>query len=60
LIEIAASLVVLADHTKCGEIGAHVFARLDQVHTLVVDDGLDAAVRPTLEEHVGELMVVTA
>ncbi len=60
LIEIADRLVVLADHTKYGEIGANVFARLDQVHTLVVDDGLDSAERPTLEALVGELIVVPA
>jgi DeoR/GlpR family transcriptional regulator of sugar metabolism len=60
LIEIAARLVVLADHTKYGEIGANVFARLDQVQTLVVDDGLDSAERPMLEARVGELMVVSA
>ena len=58
LIEIAARLVVLADHTKCGEVGACVFARLDQVHTLIVDNGLDVAHHPTLEARVGELMVV--
>jgi DeoR/GlpR family transcriptional regulator of sugar metabolism len=52
--------VVVADHTKYGEIGTSVFARLDQVHTLVVDDGLNPAERPTLEERVGELMVVAA
>jgi DeoR/GlpR family transcriptional regulator of sugar metabolism len=60
LIEIAPRLVVLADHTKYREVGTNVFARLDQVHTLVVDDGLDPAERPTLAGQVGELMVVTA
>ena len=60
LIEIGARLVVLADHTKYGEVGTNVFARLDQVHTLVVDDGLDPAERPTLERRVAELMIVSA
>lgn len=59
LIEIAATLVVLADHTKYGEVGTNVFARLDQVHTLVTDDGLDVAERPTLQSLVGELLVAT-
>jgi DeoR/GlpR family transcriptional regulator of sugar metabolism len=60
LIEIAARFVVLADHTKFGEVGTNVFARLDQVHTLVVDDGLDPVERPALERRVGELIVVSA
>lgn len=57
LIGIAATLVVLADHTKYGEVGTNVFARLDQVHTLVTDEGLDVAERPALQTLVGELMV---
>ena len=60
LIEIAPRLVVLADHTKYTEIGTNVFARLDQVHTLITDDGLDPAEWPTLEGRVGELIIVTA
>jgi DeoR/GlpR family transcriptional regulator of sugar metabolism len=60
LIEIGAKLVVIADHTKFSEVGANVFARLDQVDTLIVDDGLDPAVRPMLDGRVGELMVVAA
>jgi DeoR/GlpR family transcriptional regulator of sugar metabolism len=60
LIEIAATLVVLADHTKYTEVGTNVFARLDQVDTLIVDDGLDAVARPMLQDRVGELIVVPA
>ncbi len=59
LIEISARLVVLADHTKYGEVGACVFARLDQVHALIVDDGLNADARSVLDDRVGELTVVT-
>ncbi|GFG51451.1 DeoR family transcriptional regulator [Mycolicibacterium agri] len=60
MIEIGPRLVVVADHTKYGEIGTNVFARLDQVHTLVVDDGLAPDDRSTLEARVGELMIATA
>lgn len=60
MIEIAARLVVIADHTKYGEIGANVFARLDQVNTLVIDDGLEPEERAMLEGRVAELMVVAA
>ncbi len=60
LIAIAPRLVVLADHTKYREIGTNVFARLDQVHTLVTDDGLDPGERSMLDGQVGELIVVAA
>lgn len=59
LIEISARLVVLADHTKYGEVGTNVFARLDQVDTLIVDDALEVEDRRSLAGRVGELMVVT-
>ena len=57
LIEIGARLVVLADHTKFGEVGTNVFARLPQVHTLVVDDGLAADDRAVTAAQVGTLMI---
>lgn len=60
LIEISARLVVLADHTKYGEIGTNVFARLDQVDTLLVDDGLVEAGRSALRQRVGDLVIVEA
>jgi DeoR/GlpR family transcriptional regulator of sugar metabolism len=59
LIKIAAELVVLADHTKCGEVGTNVFARLRQVDTLIVDDGLDFVDRETLSRQVGNLVIAT-
>jgi DeoR/GlpR family transcriptional regulator of sugar metabolism len=60
LIEIAPRLVVLADHTKYREVGTNVFARLDQVDTLITDDGLELAERSPLEARVGELIIVAA
>lgn len=60
LIEIAATLVVVADHTKFSEIGSCVFARLDQVDHLIVDDALDGTTRSRVADRVGELLVVTA
>ena len=53
LIGIGARLVVLADHTKFGEVGTNVFARLPQVHTLIVDDGLAVEDRAVLAAQVG-------
>ncbi|MDV3126200.1 DeoR/GlpR family DNA-binding transcription regulator [Mycobacterium sp. 21AC1] len=57
LIGIGAQLVVLADHTKYGEIGTNVFAALGQVDTLVVDDGLAAHDREALAGLVGDVMI---
>jgi DeoR/GlpR family transcriptional regulator of sugar metabolism len=57
LIDIGGRLVVLADHTKYGEVGACVFARLSRVQTLIVDDGLVPADRARVEEHVGDLVI---
>lgn len=48
LIGSARSTVLLADHTKFGEIGAHLFAPFTQVDDLIMDDGLSAAARATL------------
>jgi DeoR/GlpR family transcriptional regulator of sugar metabolism len=57
LIGIGGRLVVLADHTKYGEVGACVFARLGQVHTLIVDDGLTGPDRAVIDAHVGHLLI---
>jgi DeoR/GlpR family transcriptional regulator of sugar metabolism len=51
---------VLADHTKYREVGTNVFARLDQVDTLITDDGLELGERSPLEGIVGELIIVAA
>jgi len=57
LIDIAARLTVLADHTKFGEIGTNVFARLRDVDTLIVDDGLAEADRALIGAEVGCLEI---
>ncbi|AUN41684.1 DeoR/GlpR family DNA-binding transcription regulator [Tsukamurella tyrosinosolvens] len=48
LIGSARSTVLLADHTKYGEIGAHLFARFADADALIVDDGLGRAAREAL------------
>jgi DeoR/GlpR family transcriptional regulator of sugar metabolism len=48
---------VLADHTKFGEVGTNVFARLSQVHTLIVDDGLAVEDRAVIAAQVGTLTI---
>jgi DeoR/GlpR family transcriptional regulator of sugar metabolism len=57
LIGIGGRLVVLADHTKYGEVGACVFAALAQVQTLIVDDGLTGSDRELLAALVGDLVI---
>ena len=57
LIDIGRRLVVVADHTKYGEVGACVFAGLDRVGTLVVDDGLTEPDRDVIGAHVDELLI---
>ena len=57
LIDIGARLFVLADHTKYQEIGTNVFARLDRVDTLIVDDGLTDPERQLVAAEVGELRI---
>jgi DeoR/GlpR family transcriptional regulator of sugar metabolism len=57
LIGVGGRLVVLADHTKYGEVGACVFAALRQVKTLIVDDGLTGSDREVLATLVGDLVI---
>lgn len=58
LVESARRLVVVADHTKWGEVGLSTIARLDEADVLVTDTGLPADARAVLAEEVGELVVV--
>lgn len=48
LIGSARSTLLLADHTKYGEIGAHLFARFSDADRLIVDDGLGRRARQAL------------
>ncbi|PDP85940.1 DeoR family transcriptional regulator [Glycomyces fuscus] len=57
LVEASASLVVAADHSKWGTVGISTIAPLDRCDVLVTDSGTDPAVRATLTEHVGRLVV---
>ncbi len=50
LLGTARSVVVLADHTKYGEIGAHLFAEFDRIDRLITDAGLSAADRRRLAD----------
>jgi DeoR/GlpR family transcriptional regulator of sugar metabolism len=51
-------LVVVADHTKWGQVGLSSMARLDDAHVLVTDEGLDQAAAALLRDLVDELVLV--
>ncbi|MDP0396438.1 DeoR/GlpR family DNA-binding transcription regulator [Tsukamurella strandjordii] len=48
LIGASRNTVMLADHTKFGEIGAHLFAEFSAVDQLITDGGLGPAAREAL------------
>jgi DeoR/GlpR family transcriptional regulator of sugar metabolism len=53
----AEQVVVVADHTKWGVRGLSRFARLDEAHALVTDNGLSGQARAILSERVERLIV---
>jgi DeoR/GlpR family transcriptional regulator of sugar metabolism len=60
LVAASHRLVVVADHTKWGQVGLSTIASLEEADVLVTDDGLDAAALVTLGELVDDLVVVPA
>src|SRR5664279_1735309 len=54
----AERVVVTADHTKWGVRGLSRIARLEEVSTLVTDDGLTGNAKAALEEHIENVMLV--
>ena len=54
----ARRLVMLADHTKWGEVGFSTFAKLSDADLLITDEGLPADALNTLKAHVAEVAVV--
>ncbi|MGA9872692.1 MAG: DeoR/GlpR family DNA-binding transcription regulator [Rhodococcus sp. (in: high G+C Gram-positive bacteria)] len=57
LIATSRRLFVLADNTKYREVGTNVFARMQDIDTLVVDDGLEPPDRAELAPHVKNIWV---
>ncbi|MER7331383.1 MULTISPECIES: DeoR/GlpR family DNA-binding transcription regulator [unclassified Micromonospora] len=60
LVAAADRLVVLADHTKWGTVGISSIVALSAAHVLVTDDRLPPEARRSLDDRVGELVVVPA
>lgn len=58
LVAAARRLIVLADHTKWGEIGLSTFASLEEADVLISDDALPDDAKEVLSDTVGELVVV--
>lgn len=58
LVSAARRLVVLADHTKWGEVGLSTFASLEEADVLVTDEAITDEARAILSDAVGELVVV--
>jgi DeoR/GlpR family transcriptional regulator of sugar metabolism len=56
----ARRVTVVADHTKWGIVGLSSFADLDDVDTLVTDEGLPARARKLVSDRVGQLIVAGA
>ncbi|MFD3306712.1 DeoR/GlpR family DNA-binding transcription regulator [Streptomyces sp. NPDC058694] len=57
LVQSARRVVVVADHTKWGTVGLSSFAALEQIDTLVTDDGLPSGARTEISEHLRRLVV---
>lgn len=53
----ARRVVVIADHTKWGQVGLSSFASLEDVDTLVTDAGIPEVLREEIAEHLADLIV---
>jgi DeoR/GlpR family transcriptional regulator of sugar metabolism len=57
LMRVARRVVVLADHTKWGQVSLSSFASLSDVDVLITDDMLPLDVRTMLSEHIPQVVV---
>jgi DeoR family deoxyribose operon repressor len=57
-IKLAKRIILVADSTKFGKISISYFASLDQVNTIITDDGLSPEYRDIIENSGIELIVV--
>jgi DeoR/GlpR family transcriptional regulator of sugar metabolism len=56
-VKAARKVTVIADHTKWGIVGLSSFADLDDVDTLISDNGLPNEARTALADRVGQLII---
>lgn len=57
MVERARRIVVLTDASKFGRVSLHRIARLDQVHTIITDAGIDDATREGLLQQDIEVII---
>lgn len=60
LLATAQRRIVVTDHSKWGVLGISTFAELHQIDTLILDDGLDPDALASLQEHIGDVILVNA
>jgi DeoR/GlpR family transcriptional regulator of sugar metabolism len=58
MMDIADRTIILTDHTKWSSTSLSLFARFDQVDTVIADDGLDPDSTARTKELVKELVLV--
>lgn len=51
--------ILLADHSKIGQVSLHTYCTLDQIDTLVTDQPLPGEYAAKLREHGGEVLVAS-
>jgi DeoR/GlpR family transcriptional regulator of sugar metabolism len=56
----AKKLIVLADHTKWGQVGFSTFAKLSDADVLITDSGLPSDALAELKQHVAEVQLVSS
>ncbi|MNV79258.1 Glucitol operon repressor [compost metagenome] len=49
--------MVLTDASKFGRVSLHRIARLDQIHAIITDPGIDAATREGLQQQGIEVII---
>lgn len=57
MVEHARRVVVLTDASKFGRVSLHRIAKLEQVHTIITDAGIDAATRDGLQRMGVEVII---
>ena len=58
MVRAASHVVVLADHSKWGMVGLSSMATLEEVHTLITDDGMSSDALSVLRAQVPDVRVV--
>lgn len=60
MVEHARRVVVLTDASKFGRVSLHRIARLEQIHTIITDAGIDTATRDGLDQRGIDVVIADA